>query len=119
MAVCIWCQEDCGGTCLRLRGSTQMKPGDPAYSLLTDGVTSTPKVYRDYCYICRDPEYAQMGLPLCQPCPECTADPNREDGHIPADDEECDDCGFNAREAYYDHLEKTYPEQEGKNNHEE
>jgi hypothetical protein len=41
---------------------------------------------RTGCYICDDPEYALMGLPLCYPCPACG-------GHIPADDCVCDDCG--------------------------
>ena len=83
-----------------------MRTTDPAYFLLTDGYISTPKVYRETCYICRDPEYAQMGLPLCEPCPECQKH-GRGDGHIPADDEECDDCGYNAREAYYAEQEKN------------
>lgn len=48
---------------------------------------STPTVYRDGCYICEDPEYSMMGLPLCYKCPECS-------GHIPADDTLCDDCGY-------------------------
>jgi hypothetical protein len=43
-------------------------------------------VHRDGCYICRDPEFAVMGLPLCRKCPRCA-------GHIAADDEVCDDCG--------------------------
>lgn len=64
-----------------------MKPDDPAYHLLTDGSTTTPVVHRAGCYICEDPEFAQMGLPLCQQCPKC---PN---GHIAADDSVCDDCG--------------------------
>ena len=97
--VCFWCHEECGGTCLEVTKSTQMKPEDPAYFLLTDSYTSTPKVYREGCYICEDPEFAQMGLPLCKPCLECQK-AGRGDGHIPADDEECDDCGFNAREAW-------------------
>lgn len=92
---CFWCHKNCGGTCLGVTKSTQMRPNDPAYRLLSDDFTSTPKVYRKGCYICEDPEFAQMGMTLCNPCPDCTANPNVEgDGHIPADDEECDDCGF-------------------------
>lgn len=66
---------------------TVTQPEDPAYFLLHNGHTSTPTVYRDNCYICRDPEFAQMGLPLCKFCPIC------ETGHVPADDSECSDCG--------------------------
>jgi len=62
---------------------TQMD--DPAYFLLTDGHTSTPVegLYRATCYICRDPEFAQMGLPLCYACHVCG-------GHVPADDTICE-----------------------------
>lgn len=68
-----------------------MKTDDPAYFMLSSGHTSTPTIYRETCYICRDPEYAQMGLPLCSPCPHCK-------GHVPADDSVCDDCGKDASE---------------------
>ena len=95
---CYWCGEHCGGTCLGVNnpgGPRQMKTSDPAYFLLTDGHTSTPEVHRDGCYICRDPEFAQMGLPLCKKCPRCTEGNNGEAaGHIPADDRQCDDCGW-------------------------
>lgn len=67
--------------------SKPMSYGDPAYHLLHDGVESTPVTHSDECYICNDPEYARMGLPLCRKCPECG-------GHIPADDVICDDCGY-------------------------
>lgn len=68
--------------------SVPMSPNDPAYWMLLDNVTSTPNptIYRATCYICRDPEFAQMGLPLCFPCPSCK-------GHVPADDAVCNDCG--------------------------
>ncbi len=68
--------------------------GDPAYCLLLDDFTSTPVpgVYREGCYICRDPEFAAMGLPLCRKCPECAR--NGSTGHIAADDNVCDDCGY-------------------------
>lgn len=69
-------------------------PDDPAYGLLWDGHQSTPRVKRDRCYICRDQEFARMGLPLCSPCCECRK--SGKDGHIPADDTECDDCGHEA-----------------------
>jgi len=64
--------------------SIPMKPDDPAYWMLFDGVTTTPVVYSPDCYICNDPEFAQMGLPLCRKC-SCG-------GHIAADDSVCDDC---------------------------
>lgn len=64
-----------------------MRPDDPAYFLLTTEHTTTPTVYRERCYICNDPEFAQMGLPLCFFCPTCKT------GHVPADDTRCDDCG--------------------------
>lgn len=72
------------------------KPSDPAYALLLDDYTSTPRVHREGCYICEDPEFAQMGLPLCTPCPRCQA--GGRTGHMPADDPRCDDCGYD----YYD-----------------
>jgi hypothetical protein len=65
------------------------KPSDPAFKLLLDEHTSTPIFNRSDCYICSDPEYAQMGLPLCYKCDQCK-------GHIPADDDVCSDCGSTA-----------------------
>ncbi len=67
--------------------SPQLKPTDPAYWMLTDGYETVPVTHSAFCYICNDPEYAQMGLPLCRVCPSCG-------GHIAADDCECDDCDF-------------------------
>lgn len=67
--------------------------GDPAYWMLEDDFTSTPVVHDDNCYICRDPEFAQMGLPLCRKCPEC-ARQGRGYGHIPADDAACTVCEY-------------------------
>lgn len=61
----------------------KMKPDDPAYWMLSDGVESTPTTYNKNCYICNDSEFAQMGLPLCYECIICGA-------HVPADDCECD-----------------------------
>lgn len=69
-----------------------MKPSDPAYWMLKDGFASKPQVYRESCYICNDPEFAAMGLPLCRPCPECSKTEGKI-GHIPADDEKCSECG--------------------------
>lgn len=63
------------------------KPSDPAYILLGDSFpASTPTVYLEGCYICEDPEFAQMGLPLCYECRFCN-------GHVAADDCVCDECG--------------------------
>ena len=64
-----------------------MKPDDPAYWMLFDGHETVPVVYSPTCYICNDPEFAQMGLPLCRACPVCG-------GHIAADDTRCDGCGL-------------------------
>lgn len=72
---------------------TVTQPDDPAYALLQDGYTSKPTIYRQGCYICEDPEFAQMGLPLCKPCPRCG-------GHVAADDSECDDCGLDTMDWY-------------------
>ncbi len=66
--------------------AVKMKPGDPASWMLFDGVETTPVVHSDTCYICNDDEFARMGLPLCRACPFCG-------GHVPADDDICDDCG--------------------------
>lgn len=66
------------------------RPQDPAYKLLADDFKSTPKVKRDGCYICMDMEFARMGLPLCNPCHVCRS--NGKDGHIAADNDQCDDC---------------------------
>lgn len=81
--------------------SVPMKPGDPAYYLLTDDFTTTPTVHDPNCYICNDPEFAQMGLPLCKPCQQCSAKQDgKEAGHIPADDVICTVCGFDLQEWY-------------------
>lgn len=100
--------------------SMVLRPHDPAFWMLLDGKTSTPVVYREGCYICEDPEFAAMGLPLCRPCPECVRErlvicpacngKRTQDGktpcptcqalgyagslgHVPADDTTCDECG--------------------------
>lgn len=67
-----------------------MSPNDPAYWMLEQGRNdpskrSTTTVHRDGCYICEDPEFSLMGLPLCWPCEKCG-------GHVPADDTRCDVC---------------------------
>jgi hypothetical protein len=82
--------------------SVPMRPDDPAYWMLQQGLDDPSKrsvatgPYRDSCYICRDPEFSLMGLPLCRACPSCK-------GHIAADDNRCDDCG--EREPYTEYPE--------------
>jgi len=72
---------------------TVTQPDDLAYRLLQDDFTSsTTAEHDDRCYICEDPEFAQMGLPLCRPCPRCQA--GGRQGHVPADDCECTICGY-------------------------
>lgn len=72
--------------------SRPLPPDDPAQILLQDpNIYSTPTIYKEGCYICEDPEFAQMGLPLCFECFKCK-------GHVAADDCECDDCGQDQRE---------------------
>lgn len=61
----------------------KMKPDDLAYWMLHDGFESVPVTYNPSCYICNDPEFAQMGLPLCRKCIICGS-------HIPADNCVCD-----------------------------
>ena len=73
---------------------------DPAFWLLERGIKdptqrSKPTVHKDGCYICDDPEYSLMGLPLCQPCSACVA-AGRGWGHVPADDSVCSECGHDA-----------------------
>lgn len=67
-------------------------PGDdPAQTLIATSHFTVPTIYRERCYICRDPEFALMGMTLCSTCPDCG-------GHVPADDCICDDCGFDISE---------------------
>jgi len=81
--------------------SVPLRKDDPAYWMLQKGYAEqyridnheitadeatwiTPKdIHKDGCYICEDPEFALMGLPLCKPCPLCGA-------HWAADDGQCD-----------------------------
>lgn len=82
--------------------SVPMKKSDPAYWMLEEGLSGKrkikkPEVYSENCYICTDPEFALMGLPLCRKCPICG-------GHVAADDYMCDN-GHNEME-YYEKLEE-------------
>ena len=72
--------------------SIPLKKQDPAYWMLEEGLNDPDKcrnnsAYKKGCYICEDPEFALMGLPLCTKCKNCS-------GHVPADDSICDDCGL-------------------------
>lgn len=82
-----------------LPGQTVTRKDDPAHKLLADDYTSQPRVYSADCYICEDPEFAAMGLPLCRPCPSCRENGSGE-GHITADDQVCDECGCDEEEAW-------------------
>ena len=79
--------------------SQPMKPSDPAYWLLEEGLSgkrplAEVTVFNEHCYICKDPEFQLMGLPLCYPCAICGA-------HVPANDNVCDNG-----------HEQPYPEEE-------
>jgi hypothetical protein len=68
--------------------------------LFNDGYTSTTAAeHSPRCYICRDPDFAQMGLPRCRTCDECSkrGEPKRP-GHVPADDTVCTICGTDEHE---------------------
>lgn len=82
---------------------------DPAQILLQDDFYSIPKegVYDENCFICTDPEFALMGLPLCRSCSACQESGNGE-GHVAADDTICTVCGFDEYEA---HLAARQPEE--------
>lgn len=72
---------------------TVTQSNDPAFALLQDDfTTSTSAEHDNSCYICEDPEFAQMGLPLCRPCARCRA--GGRQGHVPADDSVCTICGY-------------------------
>ena len=77
-----------------------------------------PAAYSNSCYICRDPSFAERGLPLCKACLACG-------GHVAADDSVCDECKldsfglwqtvqaiiegpFTVFDANYEHLSKLY-----------
>lgn len=74
--------------------SRALSEDDPAYWMLREGWKDPEKAiqrklasaYSPGCYICEDPEFALMGLPLCWHCEKCG-------GHVPADDIVCTDCG--------------------------
>jgi hypothetical protein len=85
-----------------------MKPSDPAYWMLEEGLSGMraikkSEVYNSDCYICNDPEFALMGLPLCYPCVICGT-------HTPADDCVCDN-GHDQMEYWEQQQEKREEEQ--------
>lgn len=109
--------------------SVAANPSDPAFWMLLDGRASTPVVHLDGCYICEDPEFAAMGLPLCSPCPQCVRERmelcpachgtrglpdgplcvecrlqgySGTMGHVAADDVVCDECGYEHGPGDYD-----------------
>jgi hypothetical protein len=79
--------------------------------LYDDDYTSSTDVYDERCYICRDPDFARMGLPLCRSCPRCKErSGGRELGHIAADDTVCTVCGYDEYEDYMRESAPTYEE---------
>lgn len=79
-----------------------LPPDDPAQVLLQDDFYTVPRegVYSSNCFICTDPEFALMGLPLCRVCPECKrVSSGLLLGHIAADDTVCSVCGYDEQDA--------------------
>jgi hypothetical protein len=88
--------------------SIPMKKTDPAYWMIEEGLDpehkiKTSEVYNENCYICNDPEFAIMGLPLCYPCYKCGA-------HVPADDSTCDNghCQEDMKNPIYAEFVNNY-----------
>ena len=89
-------------------GYRPMPASDPAYWMLEKGLADVAEgkegwvtkttVYNERCYICRDPEFALMGLPLCYPCTH-VVDGVQCSQHVPAEDTVCDE-GHDTYEAY-------------------
>ena len=78
--------------------SVPLKTSDPCYWMLEQGRAdpskqSIPTAYDEDCFICRDPEFALMGLPVCYPCSKCQH-------HIAADDPRCAGCGYDNSDDY-------------------
>lgn len=83
------------------------RPTDPAYDMLDKVPVTEQKVYRSTCYICTDREFARLGMPLCNPCCNCRT--KGADGHIAADDGECDDCGHALCQGCYKEPKQEAP----------
>lgn len=87
-----------------------MRADDPAFWMLAKGQSelagavedtgwvSKTTVYDELCYICIDPEFALMGLPLCKPC-AWLVDGVECGKHVAADDTVCED-GHDAYELW-------------------
>lgn len=77
--------------------SVPLKTNDPAYWMLEEGRKKVesgegikrPETYKSDCYICLDPEFALMGLPLCWSC-RVMVDGVECGAHGAADDIECE-----------------------------
>ena len=72
--------------------------------LLKEEAKAPVKAYDPNCYICRDSDFRDYGLPLCFPCPDCKA-------HVAADAGECSECDWDT-DVEIDRMEKA--EQEAK-----
>lgn len=85
-------------------GPLAHQQGDPAYWMLEQGRKDPSKrskttVHDPDCYICKDPEFSLMSLPLCYPCP-VPVDGSPCGRHVAADDTECGIDGHDAQEQY-------------------
>lgn len=87
-----------------LSGPSHLTPMERA--LYNDGYTSSTTVHDSSCYICNDPDFARMGLPLCRECDKCKEE-GRGLGHVPADDVECSVCGWDEYAAYMEEQENA------------
>lgn len=74
-------------------------------ALYNDDYTTSTTVYDEDCYICRDPDFARMGLPLCRECDQCKQE-GRGLGHVAADDVICSVCGWDSYAAYMEEQER-------------
>lgn len=71
------------------QGFNPMPADDPARVMMDNLATfSVPTIYREFCYICRDPEFAMIGMSLCYPCQKCGEHNAADDGP------ECPHCGY-------------------------
>lgn len=66
------------------------------------GWISESEVYNPRCYICKDPEFALMDMPLCYPC-DSLVDGVVCGAHIPADDTVCDE----GHDVFAEYLERN------------
>lgn len=85
---CEWIHE---GQCTAPPGKCDASPDFGGLPVLPKSEQPVAGAYSPSCYICRDPSFKAMGLPLCRRCRFCG-------GHIAADDVVCDDCGRDGSE---------------------